>query len=172
MLKCFLITENTYLYMVCSGSRTQTLECCIENHWFRILTFALWDLGWTSRKKNTCALLASAARGHWELKNDCNYNKEGDCSNFLAREKAIFLFIWRAIIQPENWAILQDHPPPQKCARRSLKQKVYIKSSQLQCILQTLCSLWALFDEYSAPLLPFSASGSLYKLDLVLHLLS
>ena len=172
MLKCFLITENTYLYMVCSGSRTQTLECCIENHWFRILTFALWDLGWTSRKKNTCALLASAARGHWELKNDCKHDKEGDCSNFLAREKAIFLFIWRAIIQPENWAILQDHPPPQKCARRSLKQKVYIKSSQIQCILQTLCSLWALFDEYSAPLLPFSASGSLYKLDLVLHLLS
>ena len=86
----YLLRILTSTYMVCSGSRTQTLECWIENHWFRILTFALWDLGWTSRKKNTCALLASAARGHWELKNDCKHDKEGDCSNFLAWEKAIF----------------------------------------------------------------------------------
>ena len=82
----------------------------------RILTFAWWDLEWRSRKKNTCALLASAARGHCELNNGCKYNiynKEGGSSSFLAWERAIFVYIWRATTQPENRAILQDHPPPQ-----------------------------------------------------------
>ena len=150
----YLLKILTSTYMVCSGSKTQTLECWVENHWSRILTFALWDLGWTSRKKNTCALLASAARGHWELKMIVNAMKREIVVTSKHGRKQFFVYIWRAIIQPENWAILQDHPPPQKCARRSLKQKVYIKSSQLQYILQTLCSLRALFDEYSAPLLP------------------